>query len=262
MATVQRPISQRPVAFEGAHADPQVPQWVLLAVTSVSHPFAASPSQSPRPVAHAPTPQVPARHTAVPPGAVQAVPQRPQWLVLTRVSVSHPFAGLPSQSAKPVVHATMRHTAPIHMAVATLGPLHERPQLPQCSIAVASSVSQPSLVTPLHSPKPAAQVTAHTAPTHAGTVLRGVGHALPHAPHDDTLVRRSVSQPLAAFMSQSPNPIVHVPTPQVPPTHVAVALAALHDLPHAPHDRVLVRVSTLHPLAASPSQSAKPVVQA
>ncbi len=68
---------------------------------SVSQPFEALPSQSPKFVSQRAMAQVPAMHAAVPLGGVHARPQAPQCEVLVRVSTSQPFEGSPSQSEKP-----------------------------------------------------------------------------------------------------------------------------------------------------------------
>jgi hypothetical protein len=75
------------------------------------------------------------------------------------------------------------------------------------------------------------------------------------------LVRVSVSQPLAGFMSQSAKPALHDPTVHTPMTHVAVALTSEHARPHIPQWSTLTRVSTSQPLAGFMSQSAKPALQ-
>jgi hypothetical protein len=58
--------------------------------------------------------------------------------------------------------------------------------------------------------------------------------ACPHAPQLLTLVLRFVSQPFAAFLSQSPKPAVQMPTWQMPAEHAGVALATEQTLPQAP----------------------------
>jgi hypothetical protein len=43
---------QPAVAFESAHARPHIPQLLAVVARFVSQPFAAFPSQSPKPAAH------------------------------------------------------------------------------------------------------------------------------------------------------------------------------------------------------------------
>jgi hypothetical protein len=189
------------------------------------------------------------------------MPQPPQCAALVRVSVSHPLPARASQSPKPVTQAPIRQAPAAHSAAATPGPTQVRPQLPQWSVARDRSVSQPSPGLPLHSPKPAAQVTAHAEATHAGTVFRGAGHDRPQAPQAVTLLRVSVSHPFPALPSQSPKPALHIPTAHTPAAQAAVAFAGMHARPQPPQWATPVRVSVSHPLAAIPSQSAKPAAQ-
>ncbi len=81
----------------------------------------------------------------------------PQFETVMRVSVSHPFVGLPSQSPKPVLHAATAHTPAVHAAVA-LGGLQRAPHAPQCEVLVRVSTSQPFEGSPSQSEKPGLQV--------------------------------------------------------------------------------------------------------
>lgn len=54
-------------------------------------------------------------HARLPP---QALPHVPQFAALERVSVSQPFALLPSQLPNPVVHETTAHAPAVQLAVA------------------------------------------------------------------------------------------------------------------------------------------------
>ena len=96
----------------------------------------------------------------------------------------------------------------------------------------------------------------------------GIVEPLMHAPLGPQLVPQrpqfagsrvsEVSQPLAAFPSQSPKPALHV-NPQAPAAHVTVAFArAGHGLLQRPQCAVLVLVLTSQPLADNESQFAKP----
>jgi len=78
---------------------PQRPQLPALVRVSTSQPLAARPSQSAKPAWQA-TPHRPAVQVGEALGAPgQAAPQRPQLDTEVRVSVSHPLAAAPSQSA-------------------------------------------------------------------------------------------------------------------------------------------------------------------
>ena len=86
-------------------------------------------------------------------------------------------------------------------------------------------------------------------------------HALPQAPQLVALVFVFVSQPVAAFMSQSPKPALHA-IAHDPPEHEGVPFVPLHTLPHAPQLLALVLVFTSQPLAALMSQLPKPPLHA
>ena len=67
------------VTLGRAHAAPQAPQWDALLVRSVSQPSAATPLQSPKPVAHRTIEHIPAVHPVVTAlGRAQVAPQAPQ----------------------------------------------------------------------------------------------------------------------------------------------------------------------------------------
>jgi hypothetical protein len=177
------------------------------------------------------------------------------------VSVSHPLADEPSQSARPAVQAETAQTEAAHEGVPP-GVTHARPQPPQCEVLVRVSVSQPLTASRSQSAKPATQVKAQAPREHAATPLGGAGHDAPQRPQCVTEARTSVSQPLVALPSQSPKPSTHAATAQEPISQTAVALGGSQRRPQAPQWEALVRVSVSHPLAASPSQSAKPVAHA
>ena len=98
----------------------------------------------------------------------------------------------------------MPQVAPAQVAVALVAAAQRRAQAPQLSGSAMSDASQPSVTLALQLPKPAVHVTEQKLPAHDEVELARAGHALPHAPQFITEVRVSVSQPLAAFMSQLP----------------------------------------------------------
>ena len=105
-------------------------------------------------------------------------------------------------------------------------------------------------------------VTTGQAPVHLHVPpwqLNPAPHFAPQAPQLFPSVFRFTSQPLAALPSQSPKPLVHEATAQLPALHDAVALARLH-APHLPQLFGSVFRFASQPLAALPSQSPKPVV--
>jgi hypothetical protein len=78
---------------------------------------------------------------------VQALPQAPQWLVVSR-RASHPSATLLLQLAKPALQLTMRHMPAMHAPVAFAG-AHARPQPPQWARFVLVSTHAPEHSVPL-----------------------------------------------------------------------------------------------------------------
>jgi hypothetical protein len=81
-------------------------------------------------------------------------------------------------------------------------------QAPQLAASTARFVSQPLAGSPSQSPKPALQLGLQAPALHVVDPF-GLTHALPQAPQFAALVAKLTSQPLAAFKSQSPKPLVH-----------------------------------------------------
>jgi hypothetical protein len=86
------------VPFWTAQTFPQPPQLETLLVVAVSQPSLGLPLQSPYPAAQVP-PHIPLVHVGEMWFVLHARPQPPQLVMLEEVSVSHPFAATPSQSA-------------------------------------------------------------------------------------------------------------------------------------------------------------------
>jgi hypothetical protein len=81
--SAQLPPAQLAAAFAKEHTVPQVPQFITLALVSVSQPLAGFMSQLPKPVAQALTPQVPSAQVCVATLArAHARPQAPQFATL------------------------------------------------------------------------------------------------------------------------------------------------------------------------------------
>src|SRR6185312_1823274 len=74
--------------------------------------------------------------------------QLPQLFTSALVLTSHPFVGLPSQSAKPVLQDTIVQAPFVHVALALVRE-HLLPQAPQLLGSVWRLTSQPSLTVPL-----------------------------------------------------------------------------------------------------------------
>jgi hypothetical protein len=73
------------------HGFVQVPQWFGSVCRLDSHPFDATPSQSPKPTLHAPTTQADPLQADVAFGRLQTVPHAPQLLALLVVFTSQPL---------------------------------------------------------------------------------------------------------------------------------------------------------------------------
>jgi hypothetical protein len=76
-----------------------------------------------------------------------------------------------------------------------------------------------------------------------------------HAPHSASVFKR-VSQPSEMSELQSAKPAVQLPIVHAPAAQPALPFATKHALPHPPQFATLVAVSTSHPSAALPLQSA------
>jgi hypothetical protein len=232
----------------------------LLAVL-VSHPLAGLPSQLAKPALQLATVHMLPEHPDVAFDALHMRPQAPHAVTVLVRFTSHPLAGLPSQSAKPLVQAYIQ-LPPVQLAVALARAAQVRPQPPQCVTLLRVSTSQPSAATMLQSARPVVQVNPQVPIAQVVVAPARPGHTVPHAPHAATLLAMLVSHPLATFASQSARPMSHMLTEQLPPVQLAAPPMTVHTRPQPPQCEVLVRRSTSHPLAALPSQSAKPALHA
>jgi hypothetical protein len=195
-------------------------------------------------------PHTPALHTGVPPFAGHAMPHAPQ-LVNVSSGVSQPFRRLVSQSPNWLEHVGT-HSEPLQLVVPCAF-MQPRSQAPQCSVVLASAVSQPLLGCSSQSPKLAAQLsTRHSPPVHRALPF-AIVHILPQKPQWSSAVWVSVSQPTAASPSHSPNPALHGEISQAPPTQICDA--KLHVFVHVPQWRGSLSVFASQPLFGSPSQS-------
>lgn len=144
--------------------------------------------------------QVPLEHTPVPFAGAHASPHAPQWLRLMFRFSSQPLLGFPSQSAQPAAHSPITQEPLVHVAAA-FAKEHALSHCPQCVRLPLVAVSQPSALLALQSPKPGAQLVAHTLPVHVALPPL-VLHALPQPPHASGSVLVFVSQPLPYCPSQ------------------------------------------------------------
>ncbi len=86
---------------------------------------------------------------------------------------------------------------------------------------------------------------------------------MPQPPQCAVVLRVSTSQPSAALPLQSAKPVLQLATrAHARLAHAATPLGASQRVPQLPQRVTVVRVSVSHPLVASPSQSAKPVLHA
>jgi hypothetical protein len=114
------------------HAAVQRPQLRLSVLVFTSHPLAGLLSQLAKPVAQVPRAHVPLLQVAPALAKRQTMPQPPQLLAsVPRTLVSHPLAGLASQSAKPALHPPMTHVPPVQALTLTLARRHALPHMPQ-----------------------------------------------------------------------------------------------------------------------------------
>jgi hypothetical protein len=201
-----------------AQCRPHVPQlFRSLDVSTHAPPHSSSPPAQP----HIPAMQ------AIPVG--QVVVHEPQCEASLCVFTSHPFAGLPSQSAKPALQLAMWHVPAVHEGVA-LGVAHTRPQAPQLARFVVRSTQLPPQLVSVLGTHPAEHVYPDPPAVH---IADPPVHITPHAPQLVT-DERDASQPLAALWSQSAKPLRHT-NPQLVPLQVGWAFAgagqAVHEVP-------------------------------
>src|SRR5207237_6465603 len=91
------------------------------------------------------------------------------------------------------------------------------PHMPQLLTSFEVLASQPSAGLPLHSWNGAMHGTVpHTPFTQVGLVFIPPGQTLPQVPQLSTSLVRLTSQPSFAFMLQSANVMMQLPTPHMP----------------------------------------------
>ncbi len=202
------------------------PQLALSVLRLVSQPLAATPSQSAKPAAHAPSAQLPAAHVAAALGKRHTTPQPPQFEAsAARTLTSQPSLAVPLQSAKPALQPPMAQRPLAHALTLALARAHTVPQPPQFRGSVAVFTQSPE-----HAVAPAPHVVAQvplaqTCPAE---------HAPPQRPQLALSVPVFTSQPLAALLSQSAKPALQAPIAQAPVAHVAAALGKRHTTPQPP----------------------------
>jgi hypothetical protein len=152
------------------------------------------------------------------------------------MSVSHPFAALPSQSANPALHANPQ-TLALHVAVPFAGAVHAFAQLPQKFglLVVSTHIIEHRVdVAPEHPD------THANDPPDAAHMGLGSLQTTPHPPQD-VGCDRSTSHPFVGFESQSAHPASHV-MPHAVPSHLAVAWGPVG---HGEHDEPQLATNVL-----------------
>jgi hypothetical protein len=249
---------------------PHVAPQVATALRFTSQPFAALPSQLPKPASQEVIPHAPAEHVVT--FAFVNVLQfvcaphvAPQVATALRFT-SQPFAALPSQLPKPASQEVIPHAPAEHVVAFALVNAVQSTRPPQVAPHVVFALrltSQPFAALPSQSANPGSQVVMPQAPA-PQVALATLGSAVQstrpkHAAPQDVTTLRFVSHPFAAFMSQLPVPIVHEVMPHAPLVHVATAtFGAVVQFTRAPQDGpqdATEAGATSQPLAAIMSQS-------
>lgn len=133
---------------------------------------------------------------------------------------------------------------------------HACPHEAQFAVLLVVSVSQPLLVIPSQSPRPAAQLErVHTPAVHDAPPPENM-QTFPHELQLFTLVCVFVSQPSEVSPLQSPKPVLQLRMPHVPAAQRGVALAITQALAQLPQRVGSVLMFTSQPSAAMPLQFA------
>ena len=184
--------------------------------------MAALLSQSAKPVVQV-MPQILAAQVAVPPVALHAVGQVPQWFLSVTVLISQPSASLLAlQSAKPDAHAPL-HTPAAQVRVGTFVVEQTPAQVPQCKGSVVVLISQPLATLLSQLAKPAAQLMPQVLAAQLAVPFV-VLQTFVQVPQLFLSVVTLISQPFDSLsLLQSTKPVLHVPL-QVPAKHVRVCM--------------------------------------
>jgi hypothetical protein len=165
-------------------------------------------------------------------------------------------AGAPAtHSAKPMAHVVAVHIPPPHVSF-EFGMSQSEPHAPQ-SVRLQIDVSQPFAAFASQLSQPVLHVYWQPLVALQLKVPCAFEHELPH-PRQFESVPSGVSQPVPAFMSQLPKPVVHVPRVQAPVVHDSAALARSQSTSQSPQS-VSVRMLRSQPFPLFPSQLFQPV---
>lgn len=145
----------------------------------------------------------------VPP--LQPLPHDPQFMLSVSV-LTH------AEPQSVVLAAEQWHAPAVHVVPEG----HTVPHAPQFELSVCVLVQVPPQ---RMSPGVGQTVAGVQVPAEHVSVA---AQACPHEPQFEAFTRVSTSQPLAAVLSQSANPVSHVPTTQLDPPQLAVAFGTAH----------------------------------
>jgi hypothetical protein len=171
--TAHVPATHADIALARSQVRPHIPQFAGAVERSVSHPFAALPSQSPNPASHGPRVHTPPTHVALACAKLQALPQAPQFASEVARSVSHASLALALQSPRPAAHELAVHVPPVHAGVPDG---HAIPQPPQFAGDEVTFASHPFVASPSQFAKPA----LHAPSAHVPSTQFAVALAKPH----------------------------------------------------------------------------------
>jgi hypothetical protein len=186
---------------------------------------------------------------AVGPHAVAPVRHGAAGVQGTPSAVSHPSATAWLQSPNPVAHEPIVHAPATHAPVACAG-AQTTPHAPQSPTVLPRSVSHPSVVVPLQSPKPGAQTYEQCPAVHLATSCAGALHCTPQPPQFDGSSCRPAqyaATPPSIRPAHIVSPGVH-PTTQCPDTQ---SCDAGHAAPHEPQFAGSFRVSAQYDVPPS-----------
>jgi hypothetical protein len=251
LSTVHELSTHDSVACASEHEYPHAPQLAVSVAVCTSHP-GLDALQSAKPGSHAVTTQRPAPlHRPIPLGKAHMSPQAAQLSTLPS-TVSHPFEGSPSQSAKESRHA-VNEQAPAEHSPTPFAQAQVTPQAPQL-LALERDASQPFAELPSQSSRPASHAMTSQVPVaQEASAVSGGSHASPHNPQWASS-ERLCSQPSDGSSLQSAYPTRQDATVQTPPAQLPPALAGAHSTPQAPQSLAVSR-DVSHPFAGLPSQS-------
>jgi hypothetical protein len=160
---------------------PQAPQLLTSELSVDSHPLELALSQLAKPALHAREHAPAAQRGAALSALAQRVAHAPQLFTSSAIDCSQPLALVPSQLAKPALHA-IAQVPDEHAGAALAAGMQRVAHVPQLSALRLVSASQPLAALLSQSPKlPEQRPTAHRPIVHVGSALATV-QPIPHPP--------------------------------------------------------------------------------